>query len=446
MRFTPGCQCCNCNPINVKIAGKVFNSCFYPFGYPGIFITTTGTDTLSTTTAPDGTYSLPITKRGTYQVTAHLPCGDETQSVEVPTCTSHANVSFTAAGKLLKIVVTADCEADPLPVLYYAFTRRGEEPTSRPALPGALPYTGCLFPGDYSLTIIGNPCYEDEIIPITMGCSDVVIDHHVIRKLRDVPGKVKSCLGWGSVDNATVSWTGPAGSGTTTSAGDGSFTMTDMKAGCDFTLTVSKGPKYLTSITNRSVNCDATVMPQDVQLEASEADGWYCAGLCCWHPVKFTILDEQGMHVLGPSDVVTGTLFGSFSSECITADSKPAAAQVIDAGFFGGIICYPEPVEIEERTIAYKYVVACFLDPSDPTFNTGVWRCTRMVPGCTIRPGGTTAVAQSACVDNFPRSSPVTAYLSETVDIPSSAPGCSPTEFTVSGSLGDLGDWTVISE
>ena len=442
MRFSPGCGCCDCTGGTTKICGKVTLQCSYT-GQAGTVVTATGPDTLSTTTDASGNYCFTITKKGTYAITAHGPCGTQTQTVAKPTCgTTTPNVNFTFAGHTLAVTYSIDCyEPDNGSRPYTSFYLAGNAPSFRPVSPTLDPtQTWCVQPGDYVFKVWDDDCFVGQEVPITVECSDQSVDVPIESKSYKILGHVPSCTTDG-LDGVAVTISGDAGTGSTTTDANGDFEVPNLKQGCYYNVTLTKSKWKTVTYSGLYKYCwdgDALGSRQTFVMEPE--DGFACFGLCCRYPAQLSIIDAQGTHPVTLANV--GEPGGGGFTDCISV-TRPAYPSAQDFGFFG-ILCKPDGAEAETE-IVYRYRVVCqFADPG------GQWSVQRFTPGCVVRgilgDPDTYHFAASYCdADGNPRaSSGTTSYLSDGGTQPSPSSTCGPMTLSFADGLG-LGPFQLVS-
>jgi hypothetical protein len=421
----------------------------------GISITTSGADSLSTTTDGSGNYTLILSKKGTYTITAHTVCGDLSQNVTVTTCgLTTANINFVIPNGTATITINfTGCPEGPFST-YFSITPAGQ-PGTRPAFPSSpssgtsITFPYCNAPGNYQVNIFGDSnCYQDQTVPFTLNCSNISVSVNLVKKRVQICGIIKACDNTG-LPGATVT----VGGHSTGTGGDGSYCVSDLEAGCQFPRTVS-APRFNTFSDTVFMGC-TDFLGRDVGMFGLEAAPYWCASACCKLPVKLKIVDAQGSHDVPLG--FTGQPWGGGQSECITA-TKRGYPVANDFGGIIGIICSPTQdtdghfIDASNQTIAYKYLVTCnFTDTG------GSWTVSRIVPGCYRRPvpfptgevvpEGYFPVAAFCGTDGYPHaSSGATQYYGDGGTQASPHSSCAPFTLNFTGSFADLGDFQLVSE
>jgi hypothetical protein len=420
----------------------------------GISITTSGADSLSTTTDGSGNYSLILSKKGTYTVTAHTVCGDLSQNVTVNTCgLTTANINFVIPNGTATITINfTGCPEGPHST-YMSVTPAGQ-PGTRPAFPTiatgtTVTFPFCAAPGNYQVNIFSDSnCYQDQTVPFTLNCSNISVPVNLVKKRIQVCGTIKGCDNTG-MPGATVT----IGGKTASTGGDGSYCVTDLEAGCTFSRSIS-APRFNTYSDTYNATCFDD-SGRDFGMFGLEQAPYWCASACCKLPVKLKVVDAQGSH-----DVpfgFTGQPWGGGQSACITA-TKLGYPTASDQGGTIGVICAQTTdlegnfIDASLQTIAYKYLVTCnFTDTG------GSWTVSRIVPGCTRRPvpfpegtvvpPGVFPVAAFCGTDGYPHaSSGTTVYFGDGGTQASPHASCAPFTLNFSGSFADLGDFQLVSD
>lgn len=423
--------CCDCAGSTTTISGRVSIQCSFT-GQAGNTVTATGPETVSTTTNASGDYTLVLSKTGTYTVTATGPCGTQSQMVNKPTCgLPTTGINFTFPGYTLTATFSINCY-DPLQSSKPEFRFYLSGSTPGPFFGGtSLTYSNCVQPGTYVLEIKDNAIFVGESHNITVGCGNTSVTIPTTHKKITLTGNVIGCAGYGFA-GATAELSGGA-SGSAVTNGDGDFTIENVEMNCAGTLTISSEHIVPVIFNNLFTNPFMNTNFSNINLTTPIAP--YQCWSCCNKPLLLYVEDEQGVHPVTPG--------APGETDCITV-TKPAAAMAVDEGFFG-LNCKPEPVVIEDRTIAYKYTVQC----SYPGVET--WTVFRVTPFCNIqppvKPGPLVASpVASSCVGDAPRAVGDTGYYGEGGSQVSPARTCGPLSLAFSGTFADLGDFTLKSD
>lgn len=386
-KFNPCDPCCGiCSGVNTTISGRVTIGCSSQLVNPhaGWTVTATGPATVSTTTDNLGNYTLIITKKGTYTVTAFGPCDSKSQTVVKNTCSlATTGINFSFPGYTVTVNYTYPCiEPGSGPRPYTSFYPATWPDPGHPAFPSFnATETYCANKGDFFYKVWDDECFVGQLIPVTVGCSDRNLPVIIEKKLYSVFGHMFGCLGSGVGDGLTVSVAGEAGSGTTTTDGGGNYTIGNMRAGCEFNITFS-GPRYASATFPQGGSMTAmgcgNYSVGNVSLEPAE--GYYCRPTCCSKPFNsLRVIDSMGTW---PVDMNTGL------TQCIQKSLAVGYAIAADFGSPIGVLCRPDPRPVSDGsgpiTAAYRYSVRC--NPASDLFNPGKWEVIRYVPGCSRRP------------------------------------------------------------
>ena len=232
------------------ISGTVSDGTF-PVGSANVSYSGTGgsTGSGSTTTAIDGTYTLPNVPAGTYTVTASAPAfGPQSQPVTVAVSTTTTGVDFTltptTTGAISGTVNDSQTPAQPVSsaTVTYVDTNNNANTGNVPTDSSGGYTFGGLSPGSYSVSVTDTGFTMPPAQPVTVTAGGTATANFTMTATSGISGSVTdSQTPVQPVGGATVSYSGTSGttgSGTTTTDPSGNYTFSGVPAGT-YSVTVS---------------------------------------------------------------------------------------------------------------------------------------------------------------------------------------------------------------
>lgn len=369
----PGCKCCvqNCGGTGNVCATVAPSACttsgYSGFDYSGVTVTLKDTatppNTIGTaTTNSSGVACISYPSAIPLAVSATGDCGSASADVTGDCATD--DVTLSLPGISWTITWTnSDC-GNTFAGATITVTGPGTSYTWTWPFGATAPFTmnlcGPVF-GTYTLALNGdNSCgasgtcmgpYSQNITVGTCTGSQTI----------DVPsnqcslsgGPVTGCNG-AAVSGATVSITGASGTGSTTTDASGNWTISGLKGGCTYLLSIAAScyTTYTHSGTKACGNETFGGTPLSVP------SGMHCTP-CCTKPIgDLSASDSTGTHALTPNGSFT-----RWTSGCLV---KPSQTVYCYSNGIGQSVTYTS-------SVAYQYVLTCN--------NDGTWSLERDVTG-----------------------------------------------------------------